>query len=78
MSKLNWKNITQDFCPKCGNALIFEDYEDKVVCETEKDARHATCFIMSKVEYYKLRTKIGDKKVLNQFDHDNTEALNNL
>lgn len=83
MNKLTWKNLEDDCCPKCGNALVIEPDNDRVRCLTEHEAfergdKYATCFIMAKKEYYRLKTDISDRKALSRFDHDNTEALNNL
>lgn len=77
---MNWKNIKQDLCPKCSQPLIINEEDERVRCEREVDSNdeYANCFIMEIGAFFKLKNKMLDQDALKKFEHDNSEALNNL
>lgn len=71
MSKPNWNNLILQKCPLCGDILGTEtrNYE----CQS-----FGCDFQISEDKFFELTRKISNKKALDEFSHDNTEALNNL
>ena len=72
MSKLNWRNLLENQCPKCGATIFPED--TGVTCNNDE-----CVFFISQSTLYELKAKMKGQKFNKRIRRqDNQTALNNL
>ena len=75
--KLKWENLLVDKCPKCGSKIFADD--PGVNCTAVGMKPPWGCdFFITQERLQELKKKISVQRAALEFDHDNSEALNNL
>lgn len=76
-----WKYLLNEHCPKCGCKLYYKKDTQLYECALydENPTGHFSCdFSITPRRLKDLQYKISTGQVLQEFDHDNSERLNNL